>query len=126
MVEISLGELFDKLTIVAIKRARIADADKQLHIEKEYTVLLQALHNAGFSCDCDAFRELLAVNETLWTIEDDIRTCEANGDFGPTFVALARRVYQTNDRRAAIKHAINMQHGSNLVETKSYARSAAG
>jgi hypothetical protein len=64
--------------------------------------------------------ELKAVNEALWTIEDDIRACEARGDFGDGFVALARSVYRTNDRRAAIKREINVLCGSSIVEEKSY------
>ena len=63
---------------------------------------------------------LKVVNETLWQIEDDIRDCERAKDFGPTFIRLARAVYQTNDRRAALKREINTLLGSNLVEEKSY------
>ena len=64
--------------------------------------------------------ELQAVNEELWDIEDEIRACEARGDFGPEFVELARSVYRTNDRRSAIKRRINLELGSALVEEKEY------
>ena len=121
-VEISLGELIDKLTILEIKRERIRDHDKRLHVESEYMKLravfdekiepseaLQGLH--------DALRD---VNLRLWEIEDDIRDCERQKDFCASFVALARSVYFTNDRRAEIKRAINALLGSVLVEEKSY------
>ena len=67
--------------------------------------------------------ELKSINESLWRIEDDIRSCEREGDFGPRFIELARSVYETNDRRAAVKRRINERLGSEIIEEKSYAES---
>ena len=122
-IDVAPGELIDKLTILEIKRERMSDAAKLANVNVEYASLRAA---------CDAalpqdeplptlWRELRAVNEQLWVIEDDIRDCERNGDFGPRFIELARAVYRTNDRRAELKRAINVALGSSLIEEKSYA-----
>jgi len=122
-IDVAPGELIDKLTILEIKRERIRDAAKLANVNVEYAALRAA---------CDAalpqdeplpalWRQLRAVNEQLWVIEDDIRDCEREGDFGPRFVELARSVYRTNDRRAELKRAINVALGSSLIEEKSYA-----
>lgn len=122
-VPVSYGEAADKLTILAIKRARLSDANQLANVRKEYALLEAALFGAiTRSGEFDAlFAKLKAVNETLWNIEDDIRAHEARGDFGESFVQLARAVYQNNDERAAIKRAINRLLGSDLREEKSYA-----
>jgi post-segregation antitoxin (ccd killing protein) len=121
-IEVSAGELVDKITILEIKAARIGDAAKLANVQTELGLLSRA--RAGTlppSAKLDALTaELKAVNEALWEIEDAIRDCEAAGDFGARFVELARSVYRTNDRRAAIKRAINDLTGSRLVEEKSY------
>ena len=119
----SLGELIDKITILRIKAERIGQAEKLANVEREL-MLLERL--AGEDCTSGRPIDLLtdqlaAVNRRLWTIEDAIRACEREGDFGPRFVALARSVYCENDTRAAIKRAINTLAGSALVEEKSYA-----
>ncbi|MGR3484174.1 MAG: hypothetical protein ACU0BF_02435 [Paracoccaceae bacterium] len=117
------GELADKLSILSIKLDRIADPAKRANVAAEHdalTAVAQAHLPAGATLD--ALRaDLRSVNEALWDIEDDIRDCERAGDFGPEFVRLARAVYVTNDRRAALKRAINDHLGSELVEEKSYA-----
>ncbi len=122
-VEIAPGELIDKITILDIKRERIADPAKLANVRRELDVLSRARDSAlPESADLDRLTaDLKAVNEALWDIEDRIRGCERNGDFGPTFVELARAVYRTNDRRAHLKRAVNELLGSTLIEEKSYA-----
>ena len=119
----SLGELFDKITILQIKAARIREEDKLANVRRELALLERMAREdgpAGSSIDLLADR-LAAVNARLWAIEDAIRACEREGDFGPRFVALARSVYCENDVRAALKRAINTLASSALVEEKSYA-----
>jgi tetratricopeptide (TPR) repeat protein len=119
----SLGELLDKITILRIKAERIGEADKLANIRRELALLERLAQEDGASGPpIDLLTDkLAAVNARLWTIEDAIRTCEREGDFGPRFVALARSVYCENDSRAAIKRAINTLANSALVEEKSYA-----
>lgn len=122
LVPTSPGELIDKLTILQLKAERIDDAVKRSNVLHELAAL-QAISDATLPDDpvLAALREELhIINAELWTIEDDIRASDAAGDFGPGFVALARAVYQTNDRRAAVKKRINMHLGSLIVEEKSY------
>jgi hypothetical protein len=122
-VEIAPGELVDKITILQIKTERITDPDKLRNIRIELDVL-EAARNQAMPSSAELDRlsaDLKAVNEELWVIEDDIRDCERNQDFGPKFIELARSVYRSNDRRAALKRAINELLGSKLVEEKSYA-----
>lgn len=122
-VEIAPGELLDKLTILEIKRERIEDSQKLINVGLELDVLDQARrNNVPDSPELDAlYADLKIINETLWVIEDDIRDCERDKDFGERFIELARAVYKTNDRRAATKRAINELLGSRIVEEKSYA-----
>jgi hypothetical protein len=122
-VEVSAGELIDKITILEIKAARITDPGKLENVSRELQVLCQARHHAiQDSVELDSLTsQLKTVNQILWQVEDAIRDCERNQDFGPEFIALARRVYQTNDRRAQLKRRINQLLGSRLVEEKSYA-----
>ena len=122
MVEISPGELIDKITILEIKTERMTDADKLANVRVELSVL-SASRDAAIppSAEMDRLTKALkGVNEELWVIEDDIRDCERAQDFGPKFIELARAVYHTNDRRAALKRDINVLLGSSLVEEKSY------
>jgi hypothetical protein len=122
-VEISPGELLDKITILQIKSRRITDPAKLRNVALE----LQALESARRRTlpDTPALTalagELQAVNEALWNVEDDLRRCERDRDFGPRFVELARSVYRTNDRRAALKRRVNELLGARIVEEKSYA-----
>jgi len=122
-VEISPGELIDKITILEIKLERIADAAKLNNVRIEYDTLNRSLSDAiASSAALDGMiAELKRINEALWDIEDDIRDCERAKDFGETFVGLARAVYVTNDKRSEIKRRINELLGSSLVEEKSYA-----
>lgn len=123
LVPTSPGELIDKMTILQIKSERMSDADKLQNVRYEADAL--AVIAAAGLPDNPALpglrQDLYQINAALWQIEDDIRDCEAASDFGDTFVALARAVYRTNDKRAAIKKQINTVLGSALVEEKSYA-----
>jgi len=121
-VEIAPGELIDKITILEIKAERIQDEEKLRNVRVELDVLAKARDAAmAPSPDLKALTDgLKSVNESLWDIEDDIRDCERQQDFGPKFIELARSVYRSNDRRAALKRQINELLGSKLVEEKSY------
>jgi hypothetical protein len=122
MVPVAPGELIDKLTILEIKLARIMDPDKRANVARERALLEAARREAVPESEgLDHLRgELAAINLELWEIEDEIRACEARRDFSERFIALARAVYRTNDRRAAVKRRINLLLGSDLVEEKSY------
>lgn len=122
MTPISAGELIDKLTILRVKAERIG-AEKRANVLHELS-LLEAVAKAEIPVSerIEALTaELTAINAALWDIEDGKRDCERRGDFGDCFVALARAVYKENDRRAAVKRAINEAAGSDIVEEKSYA-----
>ncbi len=122
-VEISPGELVDKITILEIKLERIDDPAKLKNIELELNILNQARAEAmPPSAGLDGLTAgLKEINGELWEIEDDIRERERDRDFGPAFVELARAVYHSNDKRADLKRRINELLGSRLVEEKSYA-----
>ena len=123
LVEIAPGELIDKITILEIKSERIVDADKLKNVRVELQVL-EAARDAAMAATAelaDLTAQLKQVNEALWEIEDAIRDCERGQDFGPKFIELARSVYHSNDRRAALKRQINELLGSKLIEEKSYA-----
>ena len=122
-VEIAPGELIDKIAILEIKIARIADAAKLRNVRAEWETLTRA-RDAAIASSPEIEAETAALkraNETLWEVEDHIRECERNKDFGPRFVELARSVYVTNDARARIKRRLNELLGSRLIEEKSYA-----
>lgn len=125
LVEVSAGELLDKISILQIKRERITDREKVANVERELALLEQAAFAAlpQLNMEPDLKQlcaELKAVNEELWEIEDDIRECEAQKTFDQHFIALARAVYQTNDHRSDVKKRINRLTGSKLKEEKSY------
>ena len=124
LVEISPGELIDKLTILEIKSDRISDAAKLANVRRELESLRDC--SARFlkpSAELAELRSSLhSVNERLWDVEDKLRECERRRDFGAGFIELARSVYRTNDERAALKRRINDLFGSMLLEEKSYAR----
>jgi len=122
-VPVSFGELIDKITILEIKIERIADAEKRGNVGRELEALAAVLAGCGpLAAAVDTLRrELKAVNEALWDIEDRIRDHERARTFDAGFIELARAVYITNDRRAALKRALNTAVGSALVEEKSYA-----
>ena len=119
---VSFGELIDKITILEIKSERMTDAAKLANVRDELE-LLGALWTQGpaSATDISAERaELKHINEALWEIEDEIRLKERDQAFDARFIELARAVYHTNDKRAAVKRAINLKLGSRLVEEKSY------
>jgi tetratricopeptide (TPR) repeat protein len=122
-IPVAPGELVDKITILEIKLERIRDSAKLANVRAELAELTVARER--YLPDSAELlrltRELKAINEALWQIEDDLRDCERVRDFGPRFIQLARSVYQNNDRRAALKRQINQQLGSRLIEEKSYA-----
>jgi hypothetical protein len=123
-IEVSPGELIDKITILEIKAERLTSAEKLGNVRLELDLLLaaraQALPSSPKLAALTA--ELKAVNAALWDVEDAIRRCESEGDFGASFIELARAVYRQNDRRSALKRALNEQLGSRLFEEKSYCR----
>lgn len=123
LVPTSPGELIDKLTILRLKTERISDPQKLANVRIEQAALMEtARAHLPESAELrELWEELYAINAELWVIEDDIRACEARKDFGDAFIRLARAVYVTNDRRAAVKKKINVALGSELVEEKSYA-----
>ena len=125
LIPASVGELIDKITILEIKLIRIADPAKQQNISRELKALMAVVeqHQLGYPQGelAELAQQLSAVNQLLWQIEDHIRECERQADFGPRFIELARAVYHRNDERAAIKRQINDLCGSELVEEKSYA-----
>ncbi len=121
-VQTSPGEFLDKLTILELKAERIADPEKLANVRRELELL-----RATWAASPLAARDvtalvagLRAANEALWEVEDRLRACEAEQRFDVEFVELARTVYHTNDRRAAIKRQINLLLGSDLFEEKSY------
>ncbi len=119
-IEVSIGELVDKVTILEIKTEKFKNAEKLANVKKEYALLRADMESIGITVDSDFFLRLKEVNTRLWHIEDDIRIEEYNGRFGDRFIELARSVYVENDNRADIKKEINLAHGSNLVEEKEY------
>ena len=121
IIEISIGEAFDRLSILRIKSQRIGDHEKLSNVMKEYFYLQNLLKDElDVDEENEDFKNLLKVNETLWDVEDKLREHEEAQDFGEDFVNLARSVYELNDERARIKKVININWGSDFVEEKSY------
>ena len=124
LTEISPGELLDKISILEIKLIKITDKNNLFEINKEYEILKKT-QNSTIKLDDeikDLFNSLKDVNLYLWDVEDKIRICEKNKDFGKEFIELARKVYVNNDKRAKIKSSINKILGSNIKEIKDYAK----
>lgn len=123
LTPISPGELLDKLTILQIKSENITDHVKLQNVNVERAALQSVAdtHIPETEKLQSLAAALLSVNKELWAIEDDIRDCERAGNFGKTFIQLARAVYVTNDKRADLKKRINVEMDSKLVEEKSYA-----
>jgi hypothetical protein len=119
-IEVALGEVVDKITILEIKLERIKDPRKRRHIRLEYGLLKDALDGAGIEVDSGDFNELKAVNTRLWEIEDRIRLKERNREFDAEFKELARSVYIENDKRFEIKSRISRVAGSQVIEEKEY------
>lgn len=119
-IEISIGEIVDKLTILHLKKKYITNENQLANIQKEYLYLMDIVFmDLGISSD--DYKELLELNKILWKIEDQIRDKERAQEFDSEFIQLARMVYITNDKRAAYKKQINKKYGSEFIEEKSYA-----
>lgn len=121
-IEVSLGEVVDKLSILDIKRDKITDPEKSDNIKREYDYLSSELAQNGFYQDNQYYKDLYEVNLELWKVEDRLRELEKQARFEGEFVELARKVYITNDKRAKIKRDINIEYKSNFVEEKSYVK----
>ncbi len=121
-IEISIGEFWDKITILQIKADRIKDKDKLINITKELNQLVDHWEKSSHNEIeiNEELKKLRHINEQLWDIEDNIRDKEQAQEFDNVFVELARSVYFTNDKRAEVKKEINKKMGSSLVEEKSY------
>ena len=122
LVEVSIGELLDKISILEIKKEKIKDSQKLNFINDEYNVLKEQLNKNVKSDEKleKLFQSLKEINAKLWVIEDDKRMCEKNSDFGEKFVKLSRDVHFLNDDRANIKLEINNHTGSKIKEIKEY------
>ena len=122
LVEVSVGELLDKISILEIKKEKIKDSDKLIFINDEYLVLTKQLdENITLKDELKKlYEELKAINAKLWDIEDKKSMCEKNSDFGENFIKLSRDVHFLNDDRAKIKLAINNKTGSKIKEIKQY------
>ena len=122
LVEVSVGELFDKISILEIKKDKIKDKEKLKYIIDEYNLLKEQMVdkvklNEKLS---GLFNALKDINSKLWVIEDDKRLCEKNSDFGEKFIKLSRDIHFLNDKRASIKLEINNHTGSKIKEIKEY------
>ena len=122
LVEVSVGELLDKISILEIKKEMIKDSKKLKFIDDEYDVLKEQFDNNVKSDEKlnQLFQTLKNINSKLWIIEDDKRMCEKNSDFSENFIKLSRDVHFLNDTRAKIKLEINNHTGSKIKEIKEY------
>ena len=122
LVEVSIGELFDKISILEIKKEKIKNQDKLKFINDEYDVLKTEL-DKNIKLDeklINLFKSLKEINSKLWDIENEKRLCEKNSDFGDKFISLSREVHFLNDNRSKIKLEINNHTGSKIKEIKEY------
>jgi hypothetical protein len=122
-IPVSIGELFDKISILENKLRFIEEPSKHVNIHKEWSVLVKiAMKVDPKYKNSKHYKELCKVNATLWHIEDGKRECERKKDFDSRFIKLARSVYKMNDKRASIKKKINLKYNSSIVEEKSYTK----
>ena len=124
LVEVSIGELLDKISILDIKKDKIKDETKLEHILNEYKILKEEYDNKVKNDDklSKLYTSLKEINSKLWVIEDEKRLCEKNADFGDEFIKLSRDVHFLNDERAKIKLEINIHTGSRIKEIKEYTK----
>ena len=122
LVEVSIGELLDKISILEIKKEKIRDLEKLKFINDEYSVLKDQLNKNVKSDEklSELFNSLKEINSKLWVIEDNKRLCEKNSDFGEKFIKLSRDVHFLNDDRAKLKLEVNNHTGSKIKEIKEY------
>jgi len=118
-IEVSVGEVVDKLSILQIKTGLIKDEQKLTNVKKEYDYLYDIVFNE-MKIEQSDFFDMVNINQKLWKIEDDIRDKERDKTFDDEFIGLARAVYFTNDKRAEVKKGINIKYSSLFVEEKSY------
>jgi hypothetical protein len=118
-IEVSIGEIIDKLSILSIKKDGIKDEKKLLNIKKEHDYLFDIVFNI-LEIDNNDFNRIKDINKKLWIIEDQIRIKEKLKEFDHFFIELARSVYITNDLRSDVKKELNIKYGSNFIEEKSY------
>lgn len=118
-IEVSTGEILDKLSILHIKKEKITDEQKLLNVNNEYLYLYDIVFSE-LNISEEDFLGMVSINKELWVIEDDIRDKEYKKEFDSVFIELARSVYVTNDKRAEFKKKINLKYGSLFVEEKSY------
>ena len=120
-IEVSIGEIADKYTILTIKSFEILDEQKQINIKKEWKYINSVIKESFPELATDPLtHRLLDINRQLWVVEDSLRDCENDREFDKLFVFLARQVYRLNDQRADIKKQINIKYKSDIVEEKSY------
>ena len=124
LVEVSIGELLDKISILDIKKDKIKDETKLEHILNEYKILKEEYDNKVKNDDklSKLYTSLKEIKSKLWVIEDEKRLCEKNADFGDEFIKLSRDVHFLNDERAKIKLEINIHTGSKIKEIKEYTK----
>ena len=124
IVEVSIGELLDKISILEIKQGKIKDPEKLKFINNEHSILKDQLDRNVKSDDKlnNLYQSLKEINSKLWVIEDDKRQCEKDKDFGEKFIKLSRDVHFLNDDRAKIKLEINNHTGSKIKEIKEYTK----
>ena len=124
LVEVSVGELLDKISILEIKSEKIKDPKKLNFINNEYKILKDQLNTniKNYSEIESLYNSLKEINSKLWVIEDDKRLCEKNSDFGEKFIKLSRDVHFLNDERAKLKLEINNKTGSKIKEIKEYTK----
>ena len=119
-IEISNGDLVDKVSILSIKMQRISSPEKRVNIKQELDLLYEKMLAIGITETSDKYQRLLEINKNLWDIEDHIRVKESKQEFDDVFVQLARRVYFENDKRSEVKREINIETGSRVIEEKEY------
>ena len=122
LVEVSVGELLDKISILEIKKKKIKDLEKLKFINDEYNILKDQLNKNVKSNEKleKLFQSLKEINARIWVIEDDKRLCEKNSDFGDKFIKLSRDIHFLNDDRSKVKLEINNHTGSKIKEIKEY------
>lgn len=119
VIPVSIGELYDKYTILKIKCEKLSDSEKLFFVNKEITLLKS--HIDKYNLDVNIIEELKTINTILWDVEENIREKEQKQEFDEAFIELARKVYITNDKRYIVKAKINSLFDSNIKEFKSYA-----
>ena len=119
-IDVSNGELVDKVSILSIKIRKFESPLKRDNVQTEYDLLLPMMKDIGISESSERFRRLMDINLRLWEIEDQIRRKESMGEFDQLFIQLARSVYMENDKRSQVKREINEMTGSHIIEEKEY------